>query len=113
MAIDLMVCNILVIVTYIYCTFWREEGGDDVTEPEETRNHAGEPGKSTDLGMVPSLTEASAMTFTEISESNGGTVPTFSTLDNQIFLESGVTTAQIQSGSEGLRSGYDERGRGI
>ena len=109
MAIDLMVCNILVIVTYIYHTFWREEGDDNVTEPEETRNHTGEPGKSTDLGVVPPSTDVSAMTFTEISESNGGTIRTVSTLENQIPLESGLTTTQIQSGSEGLSSIYGER----
>jgi len=104
-----MVCNILVIVTYIYCIFWRE-GGDDITEPEETRNHTGTPGKCTNVGVVPSST---AITFTEISESSGGTVRTFSTFENQIPLESGVTTAQIQNGSEGLSSGYDERGRSV
>ena len=54
MAIDLMVCNILVIVIYIYCIFWRKGADDNVTEPEETRNHTGEPGKSADLGVVPS-----------------------------------------------------------
>jgi hypothetical protein len=113
MAVDLMACNILVIVTYIYCIFWRKEGEDDVTEPEETRNHTSKPGKSTDVGIVASATEISdGMTFTEISWSNGGTVRTFSTLENQIALESGVTTAQIQSGSMGLSSEYDERGRG-
>ena len=111
MSIDLIVCNILVIVTYLYCIFWKDDL-DDVTEPEETRDHTGEPGKSTDVGVVPSSTEASAITFTEISESYGGTVRTYSTFESRVALESGVTTAQTQSGSQGLNSGYDDHERG-
>ena len=99
------------IVTYIYCIFWKDDS-DDVTEPEETRDHTGEPGKSTDVGMVPSSTEASAITFTEISESYGGTARTFPTFESEFALESGVTTARIQNGSQGLNSGYDDRERG-
>ena len=111
MAIDLMVCNILVIVTYIYCILWREEGGGSFTKSQETRNHAGEPGQSTDVGVVPLSSEVSAMTFTEISESNGGTIPTISMLENQTSVMSGGTTTQSQSGSEGLSSGYGEHER--
>lgn len=38
-AIALMVCNLLVVVTYLYCVFWREEDDDDISEPSETRSN--------------------------------------------------------------------------
>jgi hypothetical protein len=32
----LLVCNLLVIVTYLYCLFWKDDD-NDVREPSETR----------------------------------------------------------------------------
>jgi hypothetical protein len=64
-----MVCNLLVVVTYIYCLFWKEDGDSEVTETTHANKPNNYSGDHTDLGTVP-RTEVSQITFTEIS---GGT----------------------------------------
>lgn len=91
----LMACNLLVIVTYLYCLFWKEEGDDEITEQEEA---SAEPrgGACTDLGQTPFTIFA----LTEISESgltSFGTYRLSRNSDN--VLESMATSVQNKSGT--------------
>jgi hypothetical protein len=72
-ATTLLVCNLLVIMTYVYCLFWKEEGDNEVTEPVETRTKLNTSGGFTDLGSIPTTVtqdgSSAFLTLTEISES--------------------------------------------
>ncbi|KAF8074577.1 hypothetical protein FPV67DRAFT_1408645, partial [Lyophyllum atratum] len=62
-AIILLVCNLLVIVMFLYRTFWSDET-DTVSEPSETRSKPTHPLPTTTTFMLP---PATAITLTEIS----------------------------------------------
>ena len=70
-----MVCNLLVIATYIYRVIWKEEDDDDDNDrrhPEETSTKADEKGRFTHLGTAPPLTTfGSSFALTEITDSRG------------------------------------------
>jgi hypothetical protein len=67
--VSLIVCDLLVVVTFIYLRFYKEDGDSDVTEPSEKRD-GGSNGTYTDLGGVPMTTERTGLTpLTQITES--------------------------------------------
>ena len=68
-SVTVMVCNLLVNVTWIYRLFWRREGDDEATETEETRDKPSSmsQGMFTDLGSAPS-SGAFPSTWTDISD---------------------------------------------
>jgi hypothetical protein len=66
-AVTLTVCNLLVIVTFIYSMFWKK-GDTVVTDPEETKDKPSRSdGHYTSLGTAPITTGTSILTLTEIS----------------------------------------------
>jgi hypothetical protein len=68
--VTLMVCNLLVIVTFVYSMFWKDDGDNSIiTEPTETRDQpSADGGRFTSLGPAPITTEKSGIILTEISE---------------------------------------------
>jgi hypothetical protein len=61
-ALTLMVCNLLVVVTYVYCLYWKEDGDGENTEKPHTDEKQNE--DHMDLGTAP----RTEITFTEISQ---------------------------------------------
>jgi len=68
-SVTVMVCNLLVNVTWIYRLFWRREGDDEVTETEETRDKPSSTSQGifTDLGSAPT-SGTFPSTWTDISD---------------------------------------------
>jgi hypothetical protein len=66
--VTLIVCNLLVIVTFTYSMFLKEDGDSEMTESDETKDKPDEDdGQYTSLGAIPTPTETSVLTLTDIS----------------------------------------------
>ncbi|KAF9461509.1 hypothetical protein BDZ94DRAFT_808821 [Collybia nuda] len=62
-AVTLFVCNLLVVVTYLYCLFWKDED-EDVSEPSETRS---KPSQAVPEPTAIALTQFSDVQFVDTS----------------------------------------------
>lgn len=91
-AVTVMVCNLLVIIPYIYRLFQRNGGDDEISESEETRGKA-EMGMETDLGTVPELPPSFALILTEISDVGR----TFDTRTSSLDLHSAPEDMSVQT----------------
>jgi hypothetical protein len=93
-AVTLMVCNLLVTITFIYSMFWKEDGDSVITESEETKDKPSKSdGQYTNLGVVPVTTERSALTLTEISGTPYSSANTPSDPESTMESSEGFTTS--------------------